>query len=491
MVANNTNQSDPGTYDRREPAQATETMASLRQLMLSARAADHRLQAGQDWALAQNALQTLEELLASGTKPKATTAGEKNDANGLTRAPDLPFLAIVGIDRFSGLREEFGDGVAEIVNRSLCSRILELSSAAQIGRINRSSLEFSFSSTDAAEADRLLRNLHLRLEEPITANDHAFVLDVTIGYAEREQLEDALDGVLDRAEQALAKARSGHMKVAGFTARDRADRVARLSLMRDLRQAVPKAELFLCYQPKLDLRTSSVIAVEALVRWRHPVRGLVPPDDFITLAEESSEIRGLTEFVISQALADRKKLEQLGYSILVNVNISGPLIVDDAFTSWAIDTLGKDACGIGFEITETSVIDNPEKALGNLNLLVEAGLKISIDDYGSGLSSLSYLKQIPAHELKIDKAFVTNLTSSHTDPLLVRSTIDLAHALDMEITAEGVDNSRALALLQVMGCDMAQGYYISKPLELSGLITFLGDLTPATFAHKPLITRLR
>ena len=134
---------------------------------------------------------------------------------------------------------------------------------------------------------------------------------------------------------------------------------------------------------------------------------------------------------------------------------------------------------IGFEITETAVIGDPDAALANLRDFTQAGIRIAIDDYGSGLSSLAYLKQLPAHELKIDRLFVSGLTDSHRDPLLVRSSIDLAHALEMEVTAEGVDDAMSLSLLRVMGCDLLQGYFISPPLPLDGLTSFLDDASQA------------
>ena len=163
----------------------------------------------------------------------------------------------------------------------------------------------------------------------------------------------------------------------------------------------------------------------------------------------------------------------------VFVNISGILLPEKSFADWALALLGDGSGKIGFEITETAVIKDPADAIANLQLLADAGIRIAIDDYGSGLSSLAYLKQLPAHELKIDRMFVSGLTESHRDPLLVRSTIDLAHALEMQVTAEGVDNPMSLALLRVMGCDLLQGHGISPPLPLGEFEAFLADHNPA------------
>jgi EAL domain-containing protein (putative c-di-GMP-specific phosphodiesterase class I) len=253
------------------------------------------------------------------------------------------------------------------------------------------------------------------------------------------------------------------------------------SLADDLSDAIDRNEFFLVHQPKMRARSGEVQAVETLVRWRHPTRGLIGPNDFIALAEERGEMRRLTEWVIRQTIVEQASLAACGHSMTFNVNISARVLPDRDFAEWALATVSAASGPIGFEITETAMIADPEGALRNLHLFADAGIKIAIDDYGAGLSSLAYLKQLPAHELKIDRMFISGLSSSHRDPLLVRSTIDLAHALDMEVTAEGVDSPAALALLKVMGCDVIQGFLIAMPMALGDLRSFLDareDTTP-------------
>src|SRR5206468_3433360 len=187
------------------------------------------------------------------------------------------------------------------------------------------------------------------------------------------------------------------------------------------------------------------------------------------------EMRRLTELVIRQTIVEQASLAACGHSMTFNVNISARVLPDRDFAEWALATVSAASGPIGFEITETAMIADPEGALRNLHLFADAGIKIAIDDYGAGLSSLAYLKQLPAHELKIDRMFVSGLIDSHRDPLLVRSSIDLAHALDMEVTAEGVDDPMVLSLLRVMGCDLIQGYLISPPMAIEALELFLAD----------------
>jgi len=282
--------------------------------------------------------------------------------------------------------------------------------------------------------------------------------------------------VIDCAAEALVQAQSQSTKIQIYREEDRERAAASLALLRDLREAIEQDGLDLAYQPKLRLSTDRVDVVEALLRWKHPVRGAVSPNEFIGLAEQTGLIADLTRWVVSRALADQARLRDLGVEAEIHINLSGQMVADETFAQWLLEIIGRHSAGrIGLEITETAVINEPARALANLQAFADAGLKIAIDDYGSGLSSLSYLKQLPAHELKIDRLFISQLTSSHRDPLLVRSTIDLAHALGMEVTAEGVENPMTLALLKMMGCDLIQGYLVAPALEFTALVRFIQD----------------
>jgi EAL domain-containing protein (putative c-di-GMP-specific phosphodiesterase class I) len=218
----------------------------------------------------------------------------------------------------------------------------------------------------------------------------------------------------------------------------------------------------------------------------------VLPGEFIAAAEQSGQIGPLTLWTLRQVIADQQLLAAAGHDIPVFLNISGVLLADAEFVAEACAIItAHPQAKLGFEITETAVIRDPECAIRHLQLFADHGIILAIDDYGAGLSSLAYLKQLPAKELKIDKMFVTQLTSSHRDPLIVRSTIDLAHALEMEVTAEGVETPAALALLSVMGCDLVQGYLISRPVPFDALLTYLGeqDRLAETMASKPIFLR--
>ncbi|HQP21248.1 MAG TPA: EAL domain-containing protein, partial [Phenylobacterium sp.] len=196
-------------------------------------------------------------------------------------------------------------------------------------------------------------------------------------------------------------------------------------------------------------------------------------DLFIPMAEETGHIRALTDWCLRQAIVDQKLMAEAGHEIEVAINVSGRLLGDPEFAD-LVEILAPQACGkLIFEITETAVIENPDLALTILDRFKAAGVDISIDDFGSGLSSLAYLKQIRGHELKIDRSLVVDLTQSQRDALIVRSTIDLAHSLGLKVTAEGIEEPAAFQLLAAMGCDQIQGYLIGKPQTLTDLMDFL------------------
>ncbi len=257
------------------------------------------------------------------------------------------------------------------------------------------------------------------------------------------------------------------------------------ALLQDLTGALAGEDVYLAYQPKLRLRTDAIDGVEALVRWKHPEFGTIARDVLIPLAERHGRIRELTIWVLRRALVDQKRLAAAGKVISVHINVSAGLLTNADFVREVCAMTDAGHGGIGFEITETVFIENSGLALANLKRLTDHGIAISIDDYGSGMSSLAYLKELPAQELKIDKMFISGMTTSNRDPLIVRSTIDLAHALDLQVVAEGVESPAALALLRVMGCDFAQGFLISPALTIDALETFLRDYVPTLASAVP------
>jgi diguanylate cyclase (GGDEF)-like protein len=243
--------------------------------------------------------------------------------------------------------------------------------------------------------------------------------------------------------------------------------VERLFLTNSLKQAIEENELILFYQPKLSLDTMTVSHVEALVRWQHPEKGLIPPDSFISIAEKTGQMDKLTRWVTNTAVNQYVQWQQMGLSINIAINISAENLLDKSYPDFVIALkqkykLSSDA--ITLEVTEDAVVADPKQAIEILSYLREHGFKLSIDDYGTGYSSLAQLKQLPVQELKIDRSFVQHLTEDDNDKLIVKSTVELAHNMNLSVVAEGIEDEHALIWLKEQGCQLAQGYFISRPL---------------------------
>ncbi|MDQ1229763.1 EAL domain-containing protein [Sphingomonas sp. SORGH_AS_0879] len=414
----------------------------------------------------------------SPSRIAASESGLPGPATGVTNAeavdPHWQFLILLAVGNFTILRRRFGRVHCATLIELIVARLAEAFPEAMVRPTGAAEVEMMmFAPTRAVLEDRLAA-MNALLSQPFELGGERCRVEPVLGAAAATVPHDDDIRLLEDAEQALA---DGHIEgrpvVREMAAR--ADRLDRIALARDLSQAVEHDGLYVEYQPKVHVRQQRIASIEALLRWRHPVYGMISPMEFIPVAEESRVIAPLTLWTLRRVIADQQSLIRAGHDLRVYVNISGMLLSDQNFVREACALVTDSGARIGFEITETSVIRDPDSAIANLQTFVDMGITVAIDDYGAGLSSLSYLKQLPACELKIDKLFITQLTSSNRDPLIVRSTIDLAHALEMEVVAEGVETPAALALLSVMGCDMIQGYLISRPIGLEALTRFLTE----------------
>lgn len=385
-------------------------------------------------------------------------------------------VMMVGVDRYEVVRNAIGHDAMTQLIQQVGARLSNLASGETISRVGVDALGLVLSDPEAdveAMAERLLQ----AAATPVVVNGASIDVALTVGVAARGGPKAHIDSAIDRAAVAVDQARGARRSWIVFDETAYGDPGDNLSLISELMTALHKGQVTLAYQPKHDYRAQRITGVEALMRWTHPRRGFVPPDLFIGMAEETGHIRALTEWAVHRALDDQKRLAEAGHDVTMSVNLSGRLLSDESFADLVL-AANADAVGrLCLEITETAVMQDSEAALRMIARFAEAGVSVSLDDYGSGLSSLAYLKQIQADELKIDKAFVMGLDQSSRDALLVKSTIDLAHGLGMKVTAEGVETETALALLSGMGCDMAQGYFIGRPMPLKDLISLLGDGT--------------
>ncbi len=389
--------------------------------------------------------------------------------------PERLYLAAIGVDRFAHVRGAIGYALAGELVRQLGGRLAHLAPNAPMARLSSDVLGVAFIATSEEDALKRADALIANLEQSVSLGEQVVDVHVTIGIAQPGGKDETSSAMIERASIALDQTRQRGHKAGMYDQAAYGDPARNLSLMGEMQRALETGAIYLAHQPKYNFRTGRIDSAESLVRWRHPTRGNIAPDLFVPMAEETGHVRALTEWVLERAIADQKALSNAGYPLKLAVNISARLLSDTDFAKRAAAMARQAPHQLCFEITETAVIDNPVAALENIELFASSGVHVAIDDYGSGLSSLAYLKQLPAHELKIDKLFVQNITSSQRDALLVRSTIDLAHGLGMNVTAEGVETPAAFALLASMNCDLAQGFLISRPASVEELIALLSD----------------
>jgi len=250
----------------------------------------------------------------------------------------------------------------------------------------------------------------------------------------------------------------------------------RLALMADLRKAINNNDLFLVYQPKMNMKTGAISGVEALLRWQHPEAGLIPPNDFIPMAEKSSVIKPLTVWVLNNALRQAAAFASSGIDITVAVNISASSLRDDSLVGYTKMLLQKNNIAperLIMEITESAMMKDPVMALNLLHQLSQLGVQISIDDYGTGYSSLAYLKRMPVNEMKIDRTFVKDMANDEDDRSIVDTTINMGHNFGLRVVAEGVEDRETIELLNKMGIDQVQGYYYARPMPVEELYDWM------------------
>jgi diguanylate cyclase (GGDEF)-like protein len=335
---------------------------------------------------------------------------------------------------------------------------------------------------------RVAQSLVEVLEQPFTLAGHAVSVGASVGIALFPEHGTDVKTLLRHADVAMYVAKRGSSGHALYSFEQDAHAPDRLSLIGELRAGIERNELVLYYQPKVSLRTGRCDRVEALVRWQHPQRGLVQPDNFIPLAEQTGLIKPLTRWVLQTALRQCRAWQDSGLDITVGVNLSmrnlhDPDLVDEI--TQLLEATGVRAAALKVEVTESALMTDPQRALGSLARLRAIGVEVAIDDFGTGHASLSYLKQMPVEEIKLDRSFVKDMRTDKSDYTIVRSTIELAHDLGLRVIAEGVEDQATWDLLVELGCDLAQGYHMSRPLPEADLRRWLA-ISDAADAADPL-----
>jgi predicted signal transduction protein with EAL and GGDEF domain len=316
------------------------------------------------------------------------------------------------------------------------------------------------------------------MEAPIALDGVALNVEVSIGIAVAPAHAHDADSLLQRADMALDRARARRGRVEVYSPEYDQSGAARLALLGEVRPALERGEFVLFYQPQLDLASGRVTSVEALLRWRHPQRGMVAPLEFISLIEQTALVGPVTLHVVELALAQLAAWRAEGLEIGISVNLSARNLHEPELAQ-QIEALlhshSVPAAALTVEVTESAAMADPDTAVGLLDTLRALGVGVSIDDFGSGHASIAYLAQLPASELKIDRSFVSRMCESPRDEAIVRTTIDLARHLELRVVAEGIETAAVCERLAAMGCDTGQGYLISRPAPAEELTPWLRD----------------
>ena len=359
---------------------------------------------------------------------------------------------------------EFGDKVLIGIARRLQE---ELPDARIVARTGGGEFLALIPQLPQEQSSHRIRQLHELVESPLQVDQTPFSLRVTIVTMELPEDASDTDALRRRLNLTFEQAEAHPDAFTRYKPGQDESHLRELKLITDLHAAILNNGLHMNYQPKLDSQTGELVQVEALVRWIHPELGFISPEEFIFLAEQSGQIHDLTAHILQRVASDARQWHNQGVDAGVAINLSAMDLTWPALIQYIRDTFKDwhhDLARVTLEVTESALMEDPEEAMATLNRLRELGVTLSVDDFGTGYSSLSQLRKLPVQELKIDKSFVLKLDSEPQDQLIVRSTIDMAHGLGLKVVAEGIENLEAWRLLQHWGCNLGQGFYLSRPV---------------------------
>ncbi len=394
-----------------------------------------------------------------------------------------PALVLIDLDNFREINDTLGHHAGDTLLREFARRLAARTADPDL-LVRLGGDEFALLLTLGPEDDgRLIATRILdRLTQPLVIDGARVRIDASAGVAEHADMDVEIPDLLRRADVALYAAKDAHSRVELYEPQlDEANRT-RLETIQDLDAAIVNRQFVLHYQPKIDVDTGAVFGAEALVRWEHPTRGMLYPDAFLPVVEQSGLMNAVTRLVLESAVMQLAGWRKAGLALSVAVNLSASDLLDDSLAervAGLLDTHGVPAGALELEITESVIMIDPKRACEVLEALRALGLRIAVDDYGTGYCALAYLRDLPVDELKIDRSFVASVTTDPRSAAIVRSTIELAHALGLKVVAEGIEDKPALDALTAFGCDYAQGYHFSRPVPAEAFTawthTRLGD----------------
>jgi diguanylate cyclase (GGDEF)-like protein len=434
------------------------------------------VQLGSHQAVINDARARLDPLTGAVTRGELQRALERRSGKP-GAAPAVVVLDVVG---FADVNDALGHGAGDTVLRTVAERLRDVAGRGkEVARVGGDS--FALVST-AAEAEDVVARAEEALDPPIPVA--GLLIDVrTVAGIARGPVESA-ETLMRQADVALRAAKARRLRSVTYEPAMSADAAERVALAPSLRRAIAADGLVLHHQPKLDLRTGAIVGTEALVRWQRPGQGLLPPDAFIGLAERTGLIRPLTLWVLRAAVADQAAWARAGLRIPVAVNLSARAlhasVVDEVA---ALQEHAEATGGLELEVTESAAMDDPSSSLAVLERLAGLGVVLSVDDFGTGHSSLAYLERLPVTALKIDRSFVIGLHGDSASDTIVSTTVELGHRLGLRVIAEGVEDTPTLERLRGLGCDVAQGFLIAHPMPADAVPSWVSALGKAgTFA---------
>ncbi|MEA2197528.1 MAG: hypothetical protein QOJ25_1579 [Solirubrobacteraceae bacterium] len=391
-----------------------------------------------------------------------------------------PFaVLLIDLDRFKEINDTLGHHYGDALLARMGDRLADhVGASGLVARLGGD--EFVVLSEVREPAVRTLETLATELvacvEQPFAIDEASLDIGASVGIARYPFDGDSANELLRRADVAMYAAKEAQTGFKLYAPQLDHHSVRRLGLMSDVRRAIAESELVVHYQPKVHLDDLRVAGTEALVRWQHPELGLLPPAAFIPVVEQTNLIGPLTRYVLERSIEQCSAWRQERSNLSVAVNLSVRNLLDRDLPrdiERMLSTHGLPADALRLEITESMIMSDPDRALANLSRLDALGIRLSVDDFGTGHSSLANLKRLPIHQLKIDRSFVSRMLEDQTDLIIVRSTINLAHDLGLTVVAEGVEDEQTLERLAEFGCDQAQGYYLSRPLPADGIADWL------------------
>jgi len=392
-----------------------------------------------------------------------TNLGNRNRLNQETFA-----LLMLDLDRFKEVNDTLGHPVGDQLLIEVGIRLAGLlRDSDTIARFGGDEFAILLPTAHEIQASNVADKVAAALADPFHIEGQQLYTSASIGIASYPQHGHDASTLIQHADIAMYMAKKSTTGWAVYDSVQDRHSVGRLGLMAELRNAVSKNTLELHYQPKCDVSTNDIQSAEALLRWNHHEHGFVPPEEIISLAEQTGFIHDITVWVLETAIKQATQWIKKGIKLNIAVNLSAHNLQDEKIVKFIRELLAETGFSpkyLTLEITENAMMADPEHAVKILGHLSAMGIRLAVDDFGTGFSSLGYLKRLPVNELKIDKSFVMDMVKNDNDAVIVRSTIDLAHNLGLKVVAEGVEDKDTMDLLKILLCDTAQGYLISKPI---------------------------